>query len=308
LRTNVLVKIINVIKFLAITYLSMKMICFAIPKFLFMQFRGYHYKSFIPLAEISTTQHMWSFFGRSYHYNLFIGSAEFLIGILIVFKRTRLIALLLSIGVCSNILILNIEFDIDFAIQHASLDFIITVLLLFDYRKDLYVFFIAFGGKLKSEVTATRNSFFKKLPYVYIILFPIGYFIFAYKVRSTINEELIGSYKIKNFQMGEHHFALGKGKLGSSPMIFFEHNDIVVLSVNDSIYLGRYLAKNDSINLYFNPSIEIKSSKVIQIKSIKADFKGNSLLKGKINDSTSIDMKVERLSVKEDYLNNLYTR
>jgi len=209
----------------------MKMIRFAIPKFLFMQFRGFHYKSFIPLAEISKTQHMWSFFGRSYNYNLFIGSAELLIGILIVFKRTRLIALLLSIGVCSNIIILNIEFDIDSAIQHASLDFIITVLLLIDYRKDLYVFFIEFGGKLKNEVTATRNSFFKKLPYVYIIIFPVGYFIFAYKVRSTINEELVGSYWIKNFEVGKNYFALEKGKLGSSPMIFLLFRRIILQTI-----------------------------------------------------------------------------
>lgn len=302
LKSNILIKILNVIKFLAIVYLSMKMICFAIPKFLFMQFRSLHYKSFIPLSEISKTQHMWSFFGRSHNYNIFIGLMELLIGVLIVFKRTRLIALLLSIGVCSNIVILNIEFDITFALHHAILDLSITILLLIEYHKDLYTFFIAFGGKLREQVTSTRNSFFKKLPYIYVIIFPLGYFIFAYYIRSSVNEEIVGSYKIVSFQGNKDFFEIKKGKLAASPMIFFEHNNMVVLSVNDSVYFGRYSAKDKKISIQFNPIIDHK------IGSIKGDFQDNRFLKAKINDSVSVNIELEKLSAKKDYLNNLYTQ
>jgi len=122
--------VLNVLKYLLIYYLSAKMICFAIPKLLHMQFRVLHYESYLPLAEISKYQHMWSFFGRSYNYNIFIGLAEFLIGALVVFKRTRLIALLISLGVCANIIILNIEFEIFFALEHVLVDFAITLILL----------------------------------------------------------------------------------------------------------------------------------------------------------------------------------
>lgn len=246
---------------------------------------------------------MWSFFGRSHNYNLFIGSIEFLIGILVVFRRTRLIALLLSLGVCTNIVILNIEFDIDFAIQHACFDLIITLLLLIDYWKDLYVFFIEFGGKLKSQVnqvSTTKYTFFKKLPYIYVVIFPIGYFIFAYYLLSSVNEKLVGSYEIKDFYADKNYFAVKKGKLGSSPMIFFEHNNMVVLSINDSVYYGRYSAENNQIDMRFKRPIDQK------ISSIKAEFKDNSFLKGKINDSITVDIKIERLSPKKDYLNNMY--
>jgi len=112
LKNITLKNILVVFKYLLIYYLSAKMICFAIPKLLHMQFRVMHYESYLPLAEISKYQHMWSFFGRSYNYNIFISLAEFLIGAIVVFKRTRLIALLISLGVCANLIILNIEFDI----------------------------------------------------------------------------------------------------------------------------------------------------------------------------------------------------
>jgi len=295
-----LIKLLNVVKYLAIYYLSIKMICFAIPKFLHMQFRILHYQSFIPLVETSKYQHMWSFFGRSYNYNLYIGLVEFLIGVLIVFRKTRLIALLLSIAVCSNILILNIEFDIYFAIQHITVDLILTTLLLVEYRKDLYRFFIELGGKLKDQVSSTTSGYLIRLTYLYIIVFPVAYFIFAYNLRAGVNEEIVGSYKIKSSHVSNDYFEFEKGKLGASPMLFFEHNNLAVLSVNDSLFFGGYSIKEDKVNIYFNPPIDQK------IRSIKGELKNNVLLKGKINNSISVELEIEKLPAEEDYLNNLY--
>jgi hypothetical protein len=70
-------KIIRIAKYLAIFYLSIGMIALAIPKLLEMQFRVDHYQAFIPLAELPKSTHMWSFFGRSYVYNLFIGLTDY---------------------------------------------------------------------------------------------------------------------------------------------------------------------------------------------------------------------------------------
>ena len=300
MKANHLIKILNVVKYLAIYYLSIKMICFAIPKFLHMQFRILHYQSFVPLAETSKYQHMWSFFGRSYNYNLYIGLVELLIGVLIVFRKTRLIALLLSLAVCSNILILNIEFDIYFAIQHITVDLILTTLLLIEYRKDLYRFFIEFGGKLKDDVNTTSKGYLKRLPYLYVVILPVAYFIFAYNLKSGVNEEIVGSYKIKDFHVSDDYFRFEKGKLGSSPMLFLEHNNLAVLSVNDSLFFGGYSIKEDKVNLYFNPPVDKK------IRSIKGELKNNSLLEGKINDNISVEMEIEKLPAEKDYLNNLY--
>ncbi len=294
-------KLLNIFKYLAIYYLSAKMICFAIPKFLHMQFRILHYESFKPLAELSKYEHMWSFFGRSYNYNLFIGLTEFLIGILIVFRRTRLIALLISLGVCINILILNIEFEIYFAIQHITLDLALTLLLLTGYRKDLYQFFIQFGGRFKKNFHTPRKRFVRILPFLYIILLPVGYFIFAYKMRAGVSEELVGSYKIEGIRLGNNGLELEKGSLGSSPMMFLEYNNQAVLSMNDSIYFGAYSAENGKIQMYFNPPADHR------ISSIKGNLK-DDLLKGSMNDSIPVEMKIKRLPAQKDYLNELYQK
>lgn len=234
-----LARTLNILKYLAIYYLSAKMICFAIPKFLHMQFRVLHYQSYAPLVEISKYEHMWSFFGRSYNYNLFIGLAEFSIGMLIVFKRTRLIALLISLAVCTNILILNIEFEITFAVQHVLIDLMLTLLLLAYYYPDLYRFFIKLGGKFEGSVQK-RNKFQTWFPYFFVIALSVSYFIYAKKLKTTVNDQIVGAYIIQDLQLNDIEVELGSGGLAEKPMLFLEHNSEVVLSIRDTLYKGIY--------------------------------------------------------------------
>ncbi|WP_238388496.1 hypothetical protein [Christiangramia aestuarii] len=265
-----------------------------------MQFRILHYESFLPLAEISKYQHMWSFFGRSYNYNIFIGLIELLIGILIVFRRTRLMALLLSLGVCLNILILNLEFEVFFAVPHIILDFLLTLLLLAEYRKDIYQFFIANGGKFSNNLQKSKNGFIRILPFLYVIILTTGYALYAYNLKATVNDNLTGSYSIENLKINGSAIELTTGKLGSEPMLFFEHNRQAVFSINDSIYFGAYTSKHENISMYFNPPLQ-------EIKRIKGKIeKDNSIIKGIANDSISVRIEIERLSMEQDYLNNLY--
>ena len=300
MKSNLTKKIIGVVKYLAIYYLSIKMICFGVPKLLFMQFRILHYESFLPLVEISKYQHMWSFFGRSYNYNIFIGLAELLIGILIVFRRTRLIALLLSIGICLNILILNIEFEIYFAISHIILDLVLTILLLFEYRKDLYKFFILNSGKFKTSLLPKKKGFLQKLPFVYVLILPIGYGIFSYNIKSKVDDTITGSYTIKEFKINYSDINITKGKLGSDPMLFLEYNQQAVISINDSIYYGAYSIFKREIRMYFDPPVD-------QINSITGRLdKENFTINGVMNDSIPVMIDLKRLSEKEDYLNSLY--
>lgn len=265
-----------------------------------MQFRVLHYESFLPLAEISKYQHMWSFFGRSYNYNIFIGLAELLIGILIVFKRTRLIALLISIGVCLNILILNIEFEIYFALSHIILDFVLSFLLLLEYKKDLYQFFILNSGRIKKSILPKKKGFLQKLPFVYVLILPVGYGIFSYNLKSTVDDTVTGSYTIEEFKIDDKNLEITKGKLGSSPMLFLEHTHQAIISMNDSIYYGRYSIYKREIRMYFDPPVN-------EINSITGRLdKENFTVNGVMNDSIPVMIDLKRLTEKEDYLNNLY--
>ncbi len=293
--------ILNVLKYLLIYYLSVKMICFAIPKILFMQFRIPNYSSYIYLAEMSKYQHMWSFFGRSENYNIFIGISEFLIGTLVLFKRTRLIALLISLGVCLNILVLNIEFEIIFATSHIIVDFIITLILLIGYRKDLYQFFIKLGGKLDNTSIKPTRKFAKIFPVVFLLVLSVGYFSFSLYIKSFYigDPNVIGAYEIKQIQLNDSTFTPKIGKLGKLPMLFVENNNQIVLSVDDTLYMGAYLVEKGNIKLGFESTTKFG----LQTLNGTLNSKG---LTGEINDKSLIDISLERIDGRKNYINDLY--
>lgn len=265
-----------------------------------MQFRILHYESYLPLVEISKYQHMWSFFGRSYNYNIFIGLAEFLVGALVIFKRTRLIALLISLGVCVNITILNLEFDVDFAVQHVFLDLAITLVLLSWYSRDLYRFFIEMGGKFKrSSPIENFRSYKIYLPFLFVLILTVSYSIFAYRVRSTVNDEVVGAYEIKKLLVDDEKLEIFGGKLGKRPMMFLEYNNQAVLSINDSLYFGSYHAADGKLRLGFKNPI------VGGIKIANGSLAENSMT-GTTDEEVNFEIVYQRLDGEENYLNELY--
>lgn len=278
------------------------MIVFAIPKLLFMQFRILHWQSFIPLAEISKQEHMWSFFGRSYNYNLFVGLLEFLSGILILFRRTRLIALLVLLGILINILILNIAFEINFAIGHVTLDLVLALLLLSNYRKDLYKFFISLGGKFNSVRRSSGESKFERFfPYVFLITLFIFYFVFSLNIKSKyiVDEEIVGSYNIKSLKINDNLIKLTKGSLGKSPMVFIEHNNQFVLSIEGTLVMGRFILNDNQIQIYLDKPLKK------EITSIKGTLSNKGIF-GITGKDETFELLFERVDGNKDYLNELY--
>lgn len=301
MKNPILKKIITILKYAAILYLSINMIVLAIPKLLHMQFRIDHYEAFVPLAELSKPAHMWSFFGRSYAYNIFIGLTELAVGILIIFKRTRLLGLLISLGVCLNIFILNIQFDLIYeVVRHIIITLTLTIILLFEYRKDVYKFFIEMGGKANGITKQSKAGIWKILRIVYVILFPIAYFIFSYVIISSFDYNFIGSYEIKNTQIENKLIKFNNGRLGDTPMLFFEKNFRVKLSVNDSLHHGSYKIEGNHLLMSF------WSTTNHPFKYIDAQIKDYTFITGTLNDSIPIQMEIERLPKEKDYLNDMY--
>lgn len=65
-----------------------------------------------PAGQLSKDILFWTSMGTSSFYNAFMGIAEVLTGLLLLFNRTRFLGLLLAFGVLGNIFAINIGFDI----------------------------------------------------------------------------------------------------------------------------------------------------------------------------------------------------
>ncbi|WP_019037223.1 hypothetical protein [Psychroflexus tropicus] len=156
------------------------------------------------------------------------------------------------------------------------------------------------GGKVNGEVIKAKSGIWKKLRIVYVILFPIAYFIFSYVVISMYDYNLIRSYEVKNTKIENKSISFSKGTLGSTPMLFFERNDRVKLSVNDSLHHGTYKIKGEHLLMSF------WSTTNHPIEFIDAQIKDYRFITGTLNDSITIQMEIERLPVEKDYLNGMY--
>ncbi|MBL8151651.1 MAG: hypothetical protein JNN15_17125 [Blastocatellia bacterium] len=64
------------------------------------------------VEELDGFQLAWAFHGFSRQYEVFLGAMEVFAAILLLFERTRRIGILLTVGIMTNITILNIEYDI----------------------------------------------------------------------------------------------------------------------------------------------------------------------------------------------------
>ena len=77
----------------------------------------------------------WTFLGYSKGYNFFIGSAEVLAGLLLLFKRTTLIGSLIAMAVMMNVAAMNFAYDIPVKINSVNLVIIAAWLAWYDIKR-----------------------------------------------------------------------------------------------------------------------------------------------------------------------------
>jgi hypothetical protein len=92
---------------------------------------------FTPLGKMDKDILFWSTMGSSYTYNILTGMAEIIPAIFLLFKRTRGVGLLISLGVLLNICIINLSFDISVKLFSGFLLFI-TFFALTPFLKKYY--------------------------------------------------------------------------------------------------------------------------------------------------------------------------
>jgi hypothetical protein len=93
-----------------------------------------------PIGEASPMGILWTFMGASTAYMVFTGAAEFLGGLLLVFRRTAALGALVCIGVMSNVVLLNFSYDVPVKLYSSHLLAMAVFLLLPDLRRLVNLF------------------------------------------------------------------------------------------------------------------------------------------------------------------------
>ncbi|MEO7991453.1 MAG: hypothetical protein ABI663_18015 [Chryseolinea sp.] len=110
-----------------------------------------------PYGNSSPMGLLWTFMGFSTAYNFFTGFCEALGGFLLFFRRTKMLGAFITIGVMSNIVILNFTYDVPVKLLSIHLLFLTLFLLAPDARRLLN--FLILNKPTEPEA---REPIFKK--------------------------------------------------------------------------------------------------------------------------------------------------
>lgn len=95
-----------------------------------------------PFGDASPMGLLWTFIGASKSYEIFSGAGEMLGGLLLIARRTTLLGALVSIGVLSNVVMLNFSYDVPVKLYSSHLLLMAVFLVLPDLRRlaNLFLF------------------------------------------------------------------------------------------------------------------------------------------------------------------------
>ena len=97
---------------------------------------------YTPLGFVSRDLLYWSTIGSSHSYSVFLGLAEVIAALFLIFRKTRVLGLLIAAVLMLNIVAVNFSFDISVKL-HSGFLLLLTLLLLWRYAHTLYRFFIS---------------------------------------------------------------------------------------------------------------------------------------------------------------------
>lgn len=117
-------------------FLAYTLVSYGLSKVLWMQFPFPSPEKLVqPLGESSPMGLMWTFMGYSRGYNLFTGGLEVVGGVLLLFRRTTTLGAVLVAAVMTNVVALNLAYDVPVKLYSSHLLLMSVFLLLPDLER-----------------------------------------------------------------------------------------------------------------------------------------------------------------------------
>ena len=131
-----------------------------------------------PFGQSTPMAVAWSYMGYSSTYTIFTGFTELMAGLLLLFRRTTTLGALVTIAVMTNVLVMNLSYDIPVKLFSSHLLFIAFFIFYIDRRRVINVFIL---NKPAQQVITTplfSRTKFRMAGAVFKYLI-IGYFLYS---------------------------------------------------------------------------------------------------------------------------------
>lgn len=229
-----------------------------------------------PLGDYLPMRLSWMYMGYSSTYQFFAGAFEVLAGILLLFRRTATFGTIVALGVFTNVMIMNMGYDIPVKLFSTHLVVICFVLLAFEYRR---IFVLLFNNPMPVG-TVYRPVILKKwiriagyvlklafIVFVVILPFKQDYELYKNSQKSqTTGPIKPGVYEVKTFVLNGDTLPFTYADKLRWKDVIFDHNTGGSVGSVDTMFRQRYGRG------YFNFSIDSAKQNLDIIKRT-VDFK-----------------------------------
>ncbi len=203
--------------------LSLDMMVFGVCKFFRIQFNTPLALLDNPFNTLSDSELMWAFFGHSYPFTLVIATLEIIGALMLLFRKTRLLAVILLLPICLNIFALDIFYNgvvtaVYIAIEIAGLIY----LLLIEYNR-LYQFF--FVDKSESPEYNLKSRPLRVTIKLSVLVFPM--FLMAMHKQPQFYPDINGKYEVTKLYIDNIEQKLPSAD-SVLTRIYIDKNDIVL--------------------------------------------------------------------------------
>ena len=125
----------------------------------------------MPIAQVPDFELAWVFMGRSYGYMIFIGLAEIIGAILLLFNKTKLVGTLILIPIMVNVIVFDIFFLDEYgALAGATLYLLMLFAILFINKEKMIATFNDLINNKKLPKTSSKEKIYKYLIVATIIV------------------------------------------------------------------------------------------------------------------------------------------
>jgi hypothetical protein len=176
-----------------------------------------------PFNSIDNSMLMWAFFGRSYPFTLLIGALEIFGGLMLLFSKTRLLAVIFLLPICLNIFVLDIFYNGVVTSVYIGIEIIgLTYLLLIEYDR-LYKFF--FIDESDSPQFKFKSAALRTVIKLSVIIIPA--ILMAINKPAQYYPDINGKYEVKNLMINN---VQQKAPAADSVLtkVYIDKNDLVL--------------------------------------------------------------------------------
>lgn len=235
-----------------------------------------------PFSTLSGETLVWAFFKYSYPFTVFIALLQILTAVLLLFSRTRLFGLILSVPMLVFITCLDIFYHMPTGpLTHGIILLMGVFYFLSQDSKRLTDFIFQ---PLQETKSLNIPDYYKNIYRISLFIWPIFfYFIYSYPNK---HPQLTGKYEVQNLKIDNIALKAKSPKDSVLTTVYMDLEDEIAFDFNDwrYRYIGNYFLneRNDSITIRWRyPSDKLDNFKGKLIKT-----NNQLILKGKMNGET----------------------